>query len=653
MFNKLGLSAKVTVLAAVLLIVTAVLGIVASVLLMMAKNDSRRVGFEVLPAVSALTDAMVAQGNLSTDLQDFYRTTKDDVAKSASNNFDETEKSFAATFDVLKTAKNLPTIANGMPPLAVTEKKLRELSDSLFNLGKSQNVLVVEMNPMAFVLADQASSMQNKSYSSASAKDRDLLVNLTDYVAEVAMRSRPILDAFDTAGLGATLDALSKCKNIRDALLNSPTFGNDAKVDVGKLFDKDKGIGRYEVLFNDFVKIQCLRYPMETRQTKLIADFTDGMNDMVNAMCKRQTGLAQKSALFVTTGVWFMMIALVVAIALGVVLCIVITKSITAPISKAIEGLSSGADQLATASQEISSASQSIATGSSEQAANLEEVSSSLSEISSMTKQTADNVRNADSLVKETGDKVEAGKESMDRLQKAVIEIQHSSSETAKILKDIDDIAFQTNLLALNAAVEAARAGEAGKGFAVVAEEVRNLAQRSAESARKTAALIEESQQKSQAGVDLVNVTAEAMVEIAEKTSKIKIIVSEITTASQEQARGVSQVSTSISTVEQVTQANAGASEELAASSEELSSQALSVNDLVGDLVSVVEGANSANKWTQGTHKKYNNTRTTIRINKVKTPLRLPQKSASAHASAPAKDTHLISFDDDKNFGNY
>ncbi|MDI6448786.1 methyl-accepting chemotaxis protein [Anaerobaca lacustris] len=288
---------------------------------------------------------------------------------------------------------------------------------------------------------------------------------------------------------------------------------------------------------------------------------------------------------------WSVGVLSVVAVAIGIVAAVLIARGILSALTKIIASLKEGSEQVAAASGQVSAASQSLAEGATEQAAGLEETSSSLEEMSSMTKQNADNAQQANALAGEARKAADTGAESMTRMSKAINDIQKSSDETAKIIKVIDEIAFQTNLLALNAAVEAARAGEAGKGFAVVAEEVRNLAMRSAEAAKNTANMIEESVKNSKNGVDIATEVGKVLEQIVQSVGKTTNLVGEIAAASQEQAQGIDQVNTAVSQMDKVTQQNAANAEESASASEELSSQAESMNEIVGELVALVGGA--------------------------------------------------------------
>ncbi len=283
-------------------------------------------------------------------------------------------------------------------------------------------------------------------------------------------------------------------------------------------------------------------------------------------------------------------IAAVFFVALTVILIPIVARGVVRPIRNASSRLKDIAGHVTLAAGQVSSASQTLAKGASEQAAGLEETSSSLEEMASMTKKNADNAEHAHNLSEEAKKGADEGRGAMEKMNSAILEIQKSSNETAKIIKVIDEIAFQTNLLALNAAVEAARAGEAGKGFAVVAEEVRRLAQRSADAAKNTTTLIEQSVNNAKNGVDIAGEVSKVFANITQSISKTNEIANEIAAASKEQAQGIDQVNTAVSQMDSTTQQNAASAEESASASTQLSAEAGAMDKVANELVFLVDG---------------------------------------------------------------
>ncbi|OON35578.1 methyl-accepting chemotaxis protein [Izhakiella australiensis] len=241
---------------------------------------------------------------------------------------------------------------------------------------------------------------------------------------------------------------------------------------------------------------------------------------------------------------------------------------------KTVGTVREGAVAIYQGSTEISSGNTDLSSRTEQQAAALQQTAASMEQLTATVKQNADNAHHASQLAADASGKALHGGEIVNGVVATMNSISTSSKKISEITSVINSIAFQTNILALNAAVEAARAGEQGRGFAVVASEVRNLAQRSAQAAKEIESLIAESVNLIGQGSQQVGQAGETMTGIVDAVHRVTDIMAEIAAASDEQSRGISQVSQAVTEMDSVTQQNAALVEQASAAAASLEDQA-------------------------------------------------------------------------------
>ncbi len=249
--------------------------------------------------------------------------------------------------------------------------------------------------------------------------------------------------------------------------------------------------------------------------------------------------------------------------------------------SSMVASVRSNAALVSHAGSSLVEGNRSLSDRTEQQAANLEQTAASVQELSSTVHENALAAQESDAMARAVRDVAEKGAKDMAQAIGSVEAIQNSTKRMDEIVSVIDGLAFQTNILALNAAVEAARAGESGRGFAVVASEVRSLAQRSAASAKEIRQLISTSSAHVATGVEQIRTAGANITHIVDGIRGVADKMSQISSFSASQSASLTEVSSAVRQLDEITQQNAAMVETAVAQASDLEDRASTLAESV------------------------------------------------------------------------
>lgn len=245
-----------------------------------------------------------------------------------------------------------------------------------------------------------------------------------------------------------------------------------------------------------------------------------------------------------------------------------------------ISGIRDGVTQIASAAEELSAVTEQTSAGVNSQKVETDQVATAMHEMTATVQEVARNAeeasqaaaaadgeaREGDKVVNEAIAQIERLASEVVRSTEAMSVLQQESDKIGSVMDVIKAVAEQTNLLALNAAIEAARAGEAGRGFAVVADEVRGLAQRTQKSTEEIEGLVAGLQNGTQ--------------QVAAVMNNSRALTDSSVALTRKAGDSLENITRTVSNIQSMNQQIAAAAEQQSAVAEEISRSIINVRDV-------------------------------------------------------------------------